>query len=66
MKVRLVIWPVTMAYMCFLIAGNGAVEPIAFTGSVFGALLGVACALVFFRRAKRHEERELARLLSRY
>ncbi len=66
MKVRLVVWPLAVAYMCFLIAGNATVVPIAFTGGVFGAMLGAACALVFFRRAKRYEERELARLLHRY
>lgn len=66
MKVRLVVWPLAVAYMCFLVAGNATVEPMAFTGGIFGAVLGIACALVFFRRARRHQERELARLMARY
>ncbi len=66
MRVRLIVWPLAVAYMCFLVAGNATVAPMAFTGGVFGAVLGIACAFVFFRRARRYQERELARLLTRY
>lgn len=66
MKLRLVFWPVALAYLCFLIVGNATLVPVAFSGALFGAVLGVGCAWVFFRRARRHHERELARLLARY
>ncbi len=66
MRVRLIVWPLAVAYMCFLVAGNATVEPMAFTGAVFGAILGIACASVFSRRARRYQERELTRLLTRY
>jgi hypothetical protein len=64
-RARLVFWPIAMSYLCFLVAGNATYAPQSFVGGVLGAALGVACALVFFRRAKRYEHRELARLLLR-
>jgi hypothetical protein len=66
MKLRLVFWPVVMAYACFLIAGKGSFGLEALFGGVMGFPLGIACASVFFRRARRYEQRELSRLLARY
>jgi uncharacterized membrane protein YccC len=66
MKSRLIFWPVVMAYACFLIAGKGTYGPVPVFGAFMGSLLGLACAFVFFRRARRYQERELSRLLTRY
>ncbi len=64
MKFRLAFWPLAVSYMCFLVFGNATYAPQSFVGAIFGALLGVACASVFLRRARRHEQQELARLLT--
>ena len=58
MSTRLVLWTTTMAYVGFLIVGNGSREVTSVTasGALMGAGLGFLLASIFARRSKRRRE----------
>ena len=55
MKLRAILWTVTMAYFGFLWAGRGApaLNSLTIFGAIMGAIVGALLALMFARRAKR-------------
>jgi membrane associated rhomboid family serine protease len=58
-NLRLVVWPLCMAYVAFLLAGTkGAFSPgIAITAAFLGAMIGFCLGIMFANRAlRRHRE----------
>jgi hypothetical protein len=59
MSLRLIVWPLCMAYVAFLLAGTkGAFSPgIAITAAFLGAMIGFCLGIMFANRAlRRHRE----------